>query len=134
MLVGAALTNTNTTGKILPKAKAAVVEFMFSLNTKQRDQFRNIVNTGLPKGDASMFAEIGDGGAAKASDLTGVGATRIRNSSVLGNLFCGCRPECKRYLPFKAYDRVRTSVRPQIAALPEAAGRYGDLQIGSKSE
>jgi hypothetical protein len=35
---------------------------------------------------------------------------------------------------FKAYDRVRTSVRPQIAARPEAAGRYGDLQIGSKSE
>jgi transposase len=30
-------------------------------------------------------------------------------------------------------DRVRTSVRPRDAALPEAAGRDGDQRIGSKS-
>jgi hypothetical protein len=43
-------------------------------------------------------------------------------------------PVMQEHLPFKAYDRVRTSVRPQIATRPEAAGRYGDLRIGSKSE
>ena len=30
-------------------------------------------------------------------------------------------------------DRVRSSVRPLSTALSEAAGRYGDLRIGSKS-
>jgi len=30
-------------------------------------------------------------------------------------------------------DRVRTSFRPRCAALPEAAGRYGDQRVGSKS-
>jgi len=32
-----------------------------------------------------------------------------------------------------ACDRVRTSFRPRCAAFPEAAGRYGDLRIRSKS-
>ena len=31
-------------------------------------------------------------------------------------------------------DRVRSSVRPFNAALQEAAGRYGDLRIGSLSD
>ena len=30
-------------------------------------------------------------------------------------------------------DRVRSSVRPHFAAFSEAAGRYGDQRIGSKS-
>jgi hypothetical protein len=32
-----------------------------------------------------------------------------------------------------ACDRVRTSFRPRCATFPEAAGRYGDLRIRSKS-
>ena len=47
--------------------------------------------------------------------------------------FCGCRPLCKKFLTVRACDRVRTSVRPQCAAFPEAAGRDGDQRIGSKS-
>jgi hypothetical protein len=52
---------TNKTGRFLPKQKDAVVAFMSSLNEKQRDQFRNIVNN-LPKADATMFSEKGDAG------------------------------------------------------------------------
>jgi hypothetical protein len=47
----------------------------------------------------------------------------------LRNRLCGCRPFCKRFLTFLESDRVRTSVRPLVAA-SEAAGRYGDLQTG----
>ena len=46
--------------------------------------------------------------------------------------FCGCRPLCKKLSTLLACDRVRSSVRPRCAALSEAAGRYGDLRIGSK--
>ena len=48
--------------------------------------------------------------------------------------FCGCRPWCKSLLPFCACDRLQTSVRPLGAAMSEAAGRYGDPRIGSKSD
>ena len=47
--------------------------------------------------------------------------------------FCGCRPGCKKFLTVQESDRVRSSVRPQCAAFSEAAGRYGDQRIGSKS-
>jgi transposase len=47
--------------------------------------------------------------------------------------FCGCRPWCKKFLTVSACDRVRTSVRPQCATCPEAAGRDGNQRIGSKS-
>jgi len=47
--------------------------------------------------------------------------------------FCGCRPGCKKFLTVWEGDRVRSSVRPQCAAFSEAAGRYGDQRVGSKS-
>lgn len=56
----------NKAGRILPRQKEAVAAFMFSLSEKQRDQFKNIVNN-LPKADASIFSELGDGGAAATS-------------------------------------------------------------------
>ncbi len=49
------------------------------------------------------------------------------------NRFCGCRPKCKEFLTLKVCDRVRTSVRPFNATFPEAAGRYGDQRVRSKS-
>jgi phage I-like protein len=52
---------TNTTGKFLPKQKDTVVSFMRQLSEKQRDQFINIVNA-MPKADAKLFGELGDGG------------------------------------------------------------------------
>ena len=50
---------SNKEGRILPKQKEAVVAFMFSLDAKQRDQFRNIINS-LPT--KQIFGELGDGG------------------------------------------------------------------------
>ena len=47
--------------------------------------------------------------------------------------FFGCRPWCKRFSPRVTCDRSRSSFRPLCAALPEAAGRYGDQRIRSKS-
>src|SRR3546814_6822865 len=41
-----------------------------------------------------------------------------------GQDFCGCRPGCKKFLNLWVGDRVRSSVRPLIAAYSEAAGRY----------
>ena len=46
---------------------------------------------------------------------------------------CGCRPLSKRFLTSWPSDRVRSCVRPLFAAVPRAAGRYGDLRIRSKS-
>lgn len=60
---------SNKEGRILPKQKEAVVAFMFSLNTKQRDQFRNIIST-LPT--KQIFGELGDGGSTNATTLDGV--------------------------------------------------------------
>ena len=51
----------NTSGRILPKQKDAVVTFLKTLSEKQRDQFYNILGN-LPKADASIFSEVGDGG------------------------------------------------------------------------
>jgi phage I-like protein len=65
--------NHNAEGRILPKQKESVVAFMFSLNAKQRDQFRNIIN-GMPKADRKMFSEIGDGGEAVATDAKTIAA------------------------------------------------------------
>ena len=55
-------------------------------------------------------------------------------SGGLSEVFCGCRPWCKKLLSRLACDRVRSSVRPSCAALSRAAGRHGDQRIGSKSE
>lgn len=52
---------------------------------------------------------------------------------LLGKHLCGCRPFCHRFLTFLVSNRVRTSVRPLIAA-SEAAGRYGDLRTGSNPD
>lgn len=59
--------DSNKSGRILPKQKDAVASFMLTLSEKQRDQFTNIVSN-LPKADASIFSELGDGGAADAGD------------------------------------------------------------------
>jgi len=59
---------SNKEGRILPKQKEAVVAFMFSLDAKQRDQFRNIINS-LPT--KQIFGELGDGGTT-ATTLDGV--------------------------------------------------------------
>jgi phage I-like protein len=48
-------------GRILPKHKEAVVELLFSLPQKQRDQLRNVLSN-LPKPDKSIFDELGHGG------------------------------------------------------------------------
>ena len=53
--------------------------------------------------------------------------------TLIAGFFCGCRPGCKKFLTVQESDRVRSSVRPQCAAFSEAAGRYGDQRIGSKS-
>jgi phage I-like protein len=63
---------SNKSGRILPKQKDAVAAFMFSLSEKQRDQFTNIVNN-LPKADASIFSELGDGGS-NATSAEGIAA------------------------------------------------------------
>jgi phage I-like protein len=65
--------STSAEGRILPKQKEAVVAFMFSLNAKQRDQFRNIIN-GLPKADRAMFSELGDGGSEVAKSSKEIAA------------------------------------------------------------
>ncbi len=47
----------------------------------------------------------------------------------LRRVMCGCPRRCKRFLDGGAGDdRVRSCVRPRSAALPPAAGRYGDTQ------
>jgi hypothetical protein len=50
--------SSNKEGHILPKQKDAVVAFMFSLDAKQRDQFRNIMGN-MPKRSSSLFTEMG---------------------------------------------------------------------------
>ncbi len=67
----------------------------------------------------------------KCSDFRSANAQH--NSTMTGLGFCGCRPGCKKFLTDWRSDRVRSSVRPQFAAFSEAAGRYGDQRIGSKS-
>jgi hypothetical protein len=47
-------------------------------------------------------------------------------------LMCGCPRRCKRSLVGAGDDRVRSCVRPRSAALPHAAGRYGDTQARGK--
>jgi len=39
----------------------------------------------------------------------------------------------RKIMNLRACDRVRACVRPSLCGLPSAAGRYGDLRIGSKS-
>lgn len=76
---------TNADGRIKPGQKTAVVELMFSLNAKQRDQFRNILSN-LPKADKSIFDEIGDGGApeqtkeAIAAQVKGLANEKVKAS------------------------------------------------------
>jgi phage I-like protein len=74
---------TNKEGKVLPKQKDSVVSFMKTLSEKQRDQFRNIVNN-LPKADAKMFGELGDGGktvaSTKAEEVKGLVDEKIKAS------------------------------------------------------
>jgi hypothetical protein len=67
---------TNAEGRILPKGKEAIVNFMLTLSEKQRDQFRTILN-GLPKADKSIFSEIGDGGKTDTGDAQSI-AARVR--------------------------------------------------------
>ncbi len=45
----------------------------------------------------------------------------------------GYRPECKKFFPVLACDRVRSCVRPVFAAFSRAAGWYGDRRTGPKS-
>jgi len=40
----------------------------------------------------------------------------------------------RKTMNLRACDRVRACVRPALCGLPSAAGRYGDLRIGPKSE
>lgn len=98
---------SNKAGRILPKQKEAVAAFMFSLSEKQRDQFTNIINN-MPKADASIFKEIGDGGS-QATDANGIAAQvqtlvnemvkasegKLDYSSGLKNLFAE-KPELKQ--------------------------------------
>src|ERR1700733_6619226 len=45
-----------------------------------------------------------------------------------------CPRRCKRFLNGAGDDRVRSCVRPSSAALPPAAGRYGDTQTRRRSK
>ena len=63
-------TESNKEGRILPKQKDSVVAFMFSLDAKQRDQFRNIISNMPTK---QIFGELGDGGST-ATGLEAVGS------------------------------------------------------------
>ena len=47
---------------------------------------------------------------------------------------CGCPRRCKRFFDGAGDDRVRSCVRPRSAALPRAAGRYGDTQTRRRSK
>jgi phage I-like protein len=58
--------DTNKNGHFLPKEKEAVVKFLKTLSETQRDQFVNLIGK-LPKRDASLFTEVGDGGAQEVS-------------------------------------------------------------------
>jgi hypothetical protein len=49
-------------------------------------------------------------------------------------VMCGCPRRCKRSLDGAGDDRVRSCVRPRSAALPHAAGRYGDTQTRCRSK
>lgn len=60
---------SNRTGRLLPKQKDATVKFLFSLKQSQRDQFVNIIKA-LPE-VKSFSSEIGDGG-----DVAGTTALR----------------------------------------------------------
>ena len=59
--------SSNAEGRILPKGKDAVVSFMVALSEKQRDQFRNILNS-LPT--HKLFGEMGDAGRHETADTT----------------------------------------------------------------
>lgn len=61
----------NKDGHLLPKQKDAVVAFMFSLDAKQRDQFRNIMGN-MPKRSTSLFTEIGSGDDSSATDFASI--------------------------------------------------------------
>ena len=63
--------DTNKVGKFSVKQKGAVESFVKTLSEKQRDQFVNLVNN-LPKPDASLFSELGDGGSSNGSDINSV--------------------------------------------------------------
>jgi hypothetical protein len=59
--------SSNKEGRILPKHKGAIVDLLFSMAPKQRDQLRNVLNN-LPKPDKSIFDELGhDGGTDESS-------------------------------------------------------------------
>lgn len=53
--------DTNKNGHFGVKQKGAVESFVKTLSEKQRDQFINLMSN-LPKRDASIFSEVGDGG------------------------------------------------------------------------
>lgn len=56
----------------------------------------------------------------------GIGEIRLRTSMVAAR-------DARRFWSKSASDRVRSSVRPLNAASSEAADRYGDLRMRSKS-
>ena len=45
----------------------------------------------------------------------------------------GCPRWCKRFLNFRACDRMRSCIRPLVAAVDTAAGRYGDARTKGRS-
>lgn len=61
---------TNQNGVFLPKSKGVLNDFIFSLNTKQRTQFDQIIAE-TPKGTAKLFSELGENAAAIASGEPG---------------------------------------------------------------
>ncbi len=104
-------------------------------------KIRQIVNDALASLDAefdALYTDFGRPSIAperliRASLLQMLFSIRSERQLMEQMDFFGCRPLCKRLLTLLACDRVRTSFRPRYAALPEAAGRYGDQRIGSKS-
>lgn len=61
---------SNMTGRFYPKQEGALEKFLKTLSEPQRDAFVQLVKN-MPKADASLFSEIGDGGAPDTS-LSGV--------------------------------------------------------------
>ncbi len=65
-------------------------------------------------------------------DRSGTIGVACRNPN-RSNLLLWFPPVVQAVSSALACDRLRTSVRPLVAAMSEAAGRYGDPRIGSKS-
>lgn len=62
---------TNRAGRFLPKQEGALESFLKTLSERQRDAFTQLIGN-MPKADASIFDEVGDGGGTEGGDADGI--------------------------------------------------------------